>query len=939
MEAKKDKGYIIPHTHWDREWRYPIWKNRILLIEFIEELLSILDEDSKYRCFLLDGQVAPIEDYLEVKPQDKDRLLGFIREGRISVGPWYTLPDLYPLNGESLIRNLLWGIRLSESYGACLKVGYNSFGWGQTAQFPQIYKSFGFDFVICAKKVSEERAPQAEFIWEAPDGSRILTSRLGEFARANFFFNAYIDTRFGLRFLSDEFRYTPDKAGIAIHRSDIEGMDEDYFMLRSKQGHDWDLLKEGIERAWKATDDTTLSETRLFLNGCDFSTPQPDLTELIERANELFPDRQFINAPLDQYRDELLAKLDQEKLEVVKGELRDGPSSECSGNALASRIYLKQLNREAENLLLRSETLALMAANYGAEYPKGFLTLAWKHLLQSHPHDSINGVTQDKTADDVENRLQQALELGQVIYDKAAAEIIKRIDFSKYPKDGIQLIVFNPEYQDKNEIMELCIDTPIEWSAWDIEVINSKGEPVPIQHLSRKEMNFPVHDMQGRPWPAYATRHICLIQADNIPALGYKTYSVRPKSTFPRNHHYWLPMRKITGDEIGAGDNLLENEYLKVTVNPNGTFDLFDKKEKRQFTGLHYFEDTGDVGNYWAYYPPYDNQTHTTLSSAPRIWTAENGPLSATIAVEHCFGLPQGGDEPFFGTQGESRRSDAIKAIRILSKLTLRKNVHRLDIETTVDNTVENHRLRIAVPTGIATDFSHAGGHFTVDKRPSVSTKDKEGHYFNEMQTLPMSRFVDISDGKNGLALISNSITEFELRNDPLHTLYLTLFRAMGNMIVTGWECVGRFPKQKGSQLQRTMSFNYSLYPHTGDWNNGVCPESRHYAQPLLVYQTMGGAVAGVLPTEISFCNISEPALVVSCLKMAEDRSALLLRVYNPTHEEKHGKINFVFPIKAVWKTNLNEKRDKPVALQEPHGFSVSCPSNKILTFEIEWKE
>ena len=936
MDTQKDKGYIIPHTHWDREWRYPIWKNRILLVEFMEELLAILENDPEYHCFLMDGQVVPIEDYLEVKPQDRERLVKFIREGRIAVGPWYTLPDLYPLDGESLIRNLLCGIRLSQSYGACLDVGYNSFGWGQTAQFPQIYKGFGFNFVICAKKVSEERAPEAEFIWEAPDGSRILTSRLGEFARANFFFHAYIDTRFGLRFLSDEFRYTPEKAGVAIHRCDPEATDEDYFMLRSKQGHDWDRLKEGIERAWKATDDTALPETRLFLNGCDFSTPQPDLTELIERANKIFPQRKFVNASLEQYRDELLNKLDMEKLKVVKGELRDGPSAECSGNALASRIYLKQLNKKAENLLFRAENLALMAERNGAEYPTGFLSLAWKYLLQSHPHDSINGVTQDKTANDVENRLQQALELGQVIYDKAAAEIIKRIDFSSYSKNGTYLTVFNPQYQNQSGIIEVCIDTPVEWSAWEIEMLDVEGKKIPLQHLSRREANFPTHDAAGRPWPTYTTRHICLIQIDDIPAMGYKIYSVHAKSTFPRNHHYWLPMRKTNGKEIGAANHILENENLKVTINSNGTFNLLDKKEQRQFSNLHYFEDSGDVGNYWAYYPPYDNQIHTTHGSAPRIWMIENGDLSATIAVEHNFELPHGGDEPVYGVQGESKRSSTTKTVKILSKLTLRKNARRLDIVTTVDNTAENHRLRVAFPTGLAADFSCAGGHFTVDKRPAVSTRDSEGRYFNEMQTLPMNRFVDISDGQNGLALFSNSITEFELGTDPCHTLYLTLFRAMGNMIVTGWECVGRFPKQKGSQLPGTMSFAYSLYPHTGDWSNGVCPESRHYALPLCAYQTMG-AEAGTLPPSQGFCSISNPALVVSCLKRAEDRPTSILRVYNPAPEEKQAEISFAFPIKAVWETNLNEKREKQLALKEPNRFSISCPSNKIQTFEIEW--
>ena len=56
MLEKKPVGCIIPHTHWDREWRYPIWKNRILLVEFMDELLDILDTDPQYKCFLMDGQ-------------------------------------------------------------------------------------------------------------------------------------------------------------------------------------------------------------------------------------------------------------------------------------------------------------------------------------------------------------------------------------------------------------------------------------------------------------------------------------------------------------------------------------------------------------------------------------------------------------------------------------------------------------------------------------------------------------------------------------------------------------------------------------------------------------------------------------------------------------------------------------------------------------------
>lgn len=126
---KKSKGYIIPHTHWDREWRYPIWENRMYLVDMLDELIETLEKNPEYKSFLFDGQVVGIEDYLQVRPEKKETLCRLIAEGRIAVGPWYTLPDLYPISGESMVRNLLKGRREAEKLGKCMEIGYESFGW------------------------------------------------------------------------------------------------------------------------------------------------------------------------------------------------------------------------------------------------------------------------------------------------------------------------------------------------------------------------------------------------------------------------------------------------------------------------------------------------------------------------------------------------------------------------------------------------------------------------------------------------------------------------------------------------------------------------------------------------------------------------------------------------------------------------------------------
>jgi mannosylglycerate hydrolase len=936
--AKSKTAYIVPHTHWDREWRYPIWKNRVLLVDFMEELLETLDSDPEYRSFLMDGQVAPIEDYLEVAPHDRERVAKHIRDGRIAVGPWYTLPDLYPLDGECLVRNLLTGTRIAAKYGEPMMVGYNSFGWGQTAQFPQIYAGFGVDFIICAKKVSNERAPQSEFMWEAPDGTRVLTSRLGQHARGAFYYLAYLFAKYGVNCISSEFKYDPERSGAAMHDARLERADSDFFMIAPRTDHSAERLKKGARDVWAATGDTAMRDHRLFLNGTDFSTPHPNLTRMIRDLNALSPDTEYVHERLEAYAGKLHEQTDPATLRVITGELRDGPACDCSGNALASRIYLKQLNKQAQNVVLRkAEPLAAALSLLGTPYPRGLMDAAWKHLLESHPHDSINGVTQDRTADDVEYRLNQALEIGNAVYGKSVAGALKQIDLSACGEEEQVLVVFNPLPRPRDEVIAACVCTPADQGVWSLSACDCAGSPLDVQQISRSEKTFPVHDCQARPWPFKTDRHMLHVDPGEIPAGGYKVIRLAPKSHFKRDHHYWLEMRRRRGDGLSPADNVLENEHLRVEVMDNGTLSLSDKASGKTYEGLHYFEDGGDIGNYWAFYPPYNDQVYNTLSSRPRVWLEENGPLSATIGIEHRLELPAAAHEPECGVRGRSRRSHETKELAITSKVTLRKGARRVDIHTEVDNRIRNHRLRVAFPTGIKAECACASGHFTVDERPRVPAKDADGEYWPEMQTLPTQHFVDLSADGHGLAVLHTGMTEYEACDDENATLRMTLFRAMGNMIVTWWEAVGVFPDQDGSQLQRKMTFDYALYPHAGDWAEGVV-----YAQtealnvPLAPYQITAREQTGQMPPEASLYSVEPTNLIVSAFKQAQDRDSCILRVFNPTGESVSGIIRTRAKLKAAHLADLNETRISLLEVQERSTLCITVAPSKIVTVELE---
>src|SRR6478735_6279429 len=59
--------YVVPHTHWDREWYRPFEAYRYRLVETLDGLLAA---DLPY--FLLDGQTVVLEDYLAIRPEQAD---------------------------------------------------------------------------------------------------------------------------------------------------------------------------------------------------------------------------------------------------------------------------------------------------------------------------------------------------------------------------------------------------------------------------------------------------------------------------------------------------------------------------------------------------------------------------------------------------------------------------------------------------------------------------------------------------------------------------------------------------------------------------------------------------------------------------------------------------------------------------------------------------
>lgn len=171
------KIHVIPHSHWDREWYFTTSRSKVYLMKDLQDVLDTLEEQPAMR-FMLDGQASLLDDYLAWRPQDAGRISGLAKKGQLVTGPWYTQTDQMVISAESIVRNLMYGIRRCREFGPVMMVGYVPDSFGQAGNMPQIYRSFGMDSTVFWRGVCDDMVQCTDFEWEGDDGSRVLAAQI-----------------------------------------------------------------------------------------------------------------------------------------------------------------------------------------------------------------------------------------------------------------------------------------------------------------------------------------------------------------------------------------------------------------------------------------------------------------------------------------------------------------------------------------------------------------------------------------------------------------------------------------------------------------------------------------------------------------------------------------------------------------------------------------
>jgi len=886
--------HFVSNTHWDREWRFSMQRTRYILVSMIDMLLDIFEKEPNFKFFHLDSQTIPIQDYLELRPERETLIKKYVREGRLFIGPWFCLPDEFCVSGESLIRNLLLGHRIALRFGRVSKTGYSPFSWGQISQMPQIYRGFGINFAAFYRGINTVVAPKSEFIWEGADGSEVIGSRLGYRPRYNVWYVIQRPVYWNERDVNN--RLVPWKCGHGPFKFVDEihaGLDAQY--IHPKFMYYKENVASQAKQAIEEQNNDWGTPHRFWSCGHDSSCPDIREVQMIEDCNNSLDDTASVfHSTFEDFQKGVCESVGSD-LPVIQGEMRHystkGSPSVLFGWVLSARMNIKRDNfRTERDLISYSEPLAVFASLLGAPYPESFIDTAYNRLLQNHGHDSIGGCGRDIISEDMLYRTRQVREISSCVLERAMMDITGSIDLSEYEEENMAVVVFNPTPFRRTEVISAIIDIPWEWECKSFEILDEDGQKIHVQICDKVVKHFQVVQARNDVANMFRMRRYH-IQAEfkNILGMGYRTFLVRPIS-------------RSKSDEtksLVTGPRSMENEYIAVKINDNGTVMIQDKRTGYVFEGLGYFRDSSEIGNPWEHHTVAQERIYTTLNEKAKVSVVEDGELRASFNVVINWALPKG------RTKDEKARSKRMKPCTIVNTLTLRQGQPWLEISTKVENNVEDHYLQVSFPTGIETDKVTVQGQFDVLQR-SIEIPDPS-LYKEEPQTeQPMNSFVDISNGKIGLALLNEGLKAYEAHNDIPNTISLTLLRCFPLRICVTNEMTDYSETDKGSQCLGKQSFRYAIMPHTGSWAKGRVWQAAERFNLAFIAAQVGPTKHGTEPLTKSFLEIEPETIHVSTVKRSESDNGWIIRLFNPFDRNISGRLR------------LNGGRTGPGHIQSP---------------------
>ena len=648
------------------------------------------------------------------------------------------------------------------------------------------------------------------------------------------------------------------------------------------------------------------STSLLFMNGVDHSAPRRthwSCRRCSVRSDGLEGDR----GRLEDFTESVIASGIAK--DEFAGELVGARISNLLPGVWSSRVGLKLRNRRAETALVGwAEPWAALGCTLGLPDERPALRIAWRALLANQAHDSIGGCSQDRVHEQMMARYDEAEELA----DETTARVLSRlaglgVDRAVPWSDELDVAVFNPSPHSRSDVVRFDLDGhpligfgedgqgvhPLVLTSVFRGGVTVDGEPARVLLDDTPERVRVIPEQH--PWTVEWV-------AEDIPAFGWRRYRIA--------RGRYTPDEVDDGREIGWPG-------LTVAANDDGTLTIATPHGR--YNGLGAIEDQGDRGDSYDF-DPVSGPIHLASLDVSR---RRHGSGIEELHVERIFEVPTSLDP------GRKERSSETVPIRVSLRARVARGIGRVDLQVTVDNTARDHRLRLGFPTGGPGEAATAATTFDVIGRPPRSASPSTWIQ-SVPPTFPQQGWVH----SNGLTVGAPGLPEAEVTADGV--IYITLLRAVGWLsrldLASRPEPAGPGLEAPGAQCLGETTAHLSL-------SFGSTPQVAAWDAELGLRAVPAGPDPLLDPGQ-SVLTLDAPDVVLSALKPAEHGPGLVVRVLNPTDENRDATLRWNLPTTVVGEVRLDEEHsgsgERSVERSNENELRCSVPAHGLRSWRLE---
>jgi alpha-mannosidase len=147
---------------------------------------------------------------------------------------------------------------------------------------------------------------------------------------------------------------------------------------------------------------------------------------------------------------------------------------------------------------------------------------------------------------------------------------------------------------------------------------------------------------------------------------------------------------------------------------------------------------------------------------------------------------------------------------------------------------------------------------------------------------------------------------------------------------------------------KKQYTFKYSILPHENDWREDqIYHQGSEINMPLISLQikknhnikknntldTNNNKIKSAIDFQ-SFIEISESNIILSTMKLSEDKKGIILRVYENEGKKTITKIKFAVPIRNVKLIDFMENEIQDIEVIENDTLTIEINPFKIITLK-----